>query len=186
VPVGCVNSVSARARVRGPTRLARAAGRIRRTESARCKTRQRGIPQDAAGSSRRRSAIPASYKTSCLRGESPLIPGPTRKHQDRPVTPEVAGSSPVASVEHSLQIDIFCCRAWRNRPPAFQPVKRLSRTRIPDEVRSSKALQMAIFSGRAPGQSRRSSRADPASEWPICLEWPLGSLELTVRVTGWP
>jgi DNA-binding transcriptional ArsR family regulator len=37
-------------------------------------------------------------------------------HQDRPVTPEVAGSSPVAPVNF-LQIAIFCCRAWRKRPP---------------------------------------------------------------------
>ena len=40
-----------------------------------------------------------------------------RKYQDRPVTPEVAGSSPVAPVK-SLQIGIFCCRLRRKRPPA--------------------------------------------------------------------
>jgi hypothetical protein len=29
--------------------------------------------------------------------------------QDRPVTPEVAGSSPVAPVEKLLQIGVLCC-----------------------------------------------------------------------------
>jgi hypothetical protein len=33
----------------------------------------------------------------------------------RPVTPEVAGSSPVAPVENILQISVFCCRSWRRR-----------------------------------------------------------------------
>jgi hypothetical protein len=36
----------------------------------------------------------------------------------RPVTPEVAGSSPVAPAETSLQIGIFCCQVGRERPPA--------------------------------------------------------------------
>ncbi len=40
----------------------------------------------------------------------------------RPVTPEVAGSSPVAPAEHILQTDIFCCLVRRIRPPAaFHP-----------------------------------------------------------------
>ncbi len=44
-----------------------------------------------------------------------------RKRQDRPVTPEVVGSSPVAPVKY-LQSGIFCCRSWRKRPPvSFHP-----------------------------------------------------------------
>ncbi len=37
----------------------------------------------------------------------------------RPVTPEVAGSSPVAPAINILQISRFCCPAGRKRPPAF-------------------------------------------------------------------
>jgi hypothetical protein len=36
----------------------------------------------------------------------------------RPVTPEVAGSSPVAPIK-LLQIDMFCCRSRHRRTPAF-------------------------------------------------------------------
>ncbi len=48
-----------------------------------------------------------------------VTPGPVfRVAPCRPVTPEVAGSSPVAPVENILQIGIFCCPSRRNRPPA--------------------------------------------------------------------
>jgi len=50
----------------------------------------------------------------------PVIPAylrSTRKHQDRPVTPKVAGSSPVAPVK-SLQTGGFCWPEYRQRPPA--------------------------------------------------------------------
>jgi hypothetical protein len=40
-----------------------------------------------------------------------------RKRRDRPVTPEVAGSSPVAPVENILEIRIFCCLPESKRPP---------------------------------------------------------------------
>ena len=40
---------------------------------------------------------------------------PPRKYQDRPVTPEVAGSSPGASIK-VLQIGMFCC--LRRRKPS--------------------------------------------------------------------
>jgi hypothetical protein len=144
------------------------------------------IPHEAAGSSRERAPIPATPGSeSLLTAEIPAYPRSTRKRHDRPVTPEVAGSSPVAPVENILQMGIFCCRFWRNRPPAFQPVTRSSRTRIPDAVRSRKALQIAMFCRRTRGQSRRSSRADTASEWPVRPQRrPPRSLDLTVRVTG--
>src|SRR6266536_4716389 len=47
----------------------------------------------------------------------PAYPHSARKRQDRPVTPEVAGSSPVAPAENILQIHIFCCLHRRKRPP---------------------------------------------------------------------
>ncbi len=56
------------------------------------------IPQEDAGSSRQSPAIPA---TSGLKRPAPWLKSPpnprsARKRYDRPVTPEVAGSSPVA------------------------------------------------------------------------------------------
>ncbi len=51
----------------------------------------------------------------------PAYPRSGRNHQDRPVTPEVAGSNPVAPVKF-LQISMFCCLSWRKRPSAsFHP-----------------------------------------------------------------
>jgi hypothetical protein len=58
------------------------------------------IPQESAGDSRPSRAIAA---TACSKdphlGQSPAYPGSGRKYQDRPVTPEVAGSSPVAPAD---------------------------------------------------------------------------------------
>src|SRR5205823_5221171 len=62
------------------------------------------IPQEVAGTSRQ---YPLNLATR--RSESPAVAGnprlsrSARKRQDRPVTPEVAGSSPVAPVK-ALQI----------------------------------------------------------------------------------
>ena len=86
---------------------------------------------------------------------APVIPaysGRTRSRQDRPVTPEVAGSSLVAPIENILQIGVFCCRFWRNRPAGFPPVTHSSRTRIAEAGRAGKALQIAMFSGWGRGQ----------------------------------
>jgi hypothetical protein len=66
------------------------------------------IPQEVVGSSRRSPAIPANH-----RDRSPAHAGnprPARNYQDRHVTPEVAGSSPVAPVKipanlHLLLLD---------------------------------------------------------------------------------
>src|SRR6266511_1629550 len=54
------------------------------------------IPREVAGSSRKSPPIPA-------------YPRSARKSHDRPVTPEVAGSSPVAPVKRPAN-GIFCCR----------------------------------------------------------------------------
>jgi hypothetical protein len=81
----------------------------------------------------------------------------------RPVTPEVAGSSPVAPVENTLQLGRFCCRFWRHRPPVFHRSRahpaRESETRFGHGKRCKSACSLA----RPGGQSLRSSRAHPAS-----------------------
>jgi hypothetical protein len=57
------------------------------------------IPQEVVGSSRRSPAIPANHRDRTpAHGVIPVYPRPARNYQDRPVTPEVAGSSPVAPV----------------------------------------------------------------------------------------
>jgi hypothetical protein len=129
----------------------------------RSQVRQRPIPRRSgrrspeAPARTRRSPQDDRRKDLLTRG-IPAYPRSGRKRHDRPVTPEVAGSSPVAPVENTLQIGIFCCRSRRNRPPASQPVMRSSRTRIPDAVRSRKALQIAIF----PWQARARVFGHPA------------------------
>jgi hypothetical protein len=90
--------------------------------------RQRSIPR----SSRRRSPEAPAGARRTPQGDgwkallAPVIPAdprPDRRDQDRPVTPEVAGSSPVAPVK-DLQICIFCCRCGCKRPPAsFHPAQ---------------------------------------------------------------
>ena len=95
--------------------------------SPRClQRRQHSIPHT---SRRRLSEAPYRYPKTLLTAEIPAYPRLSRKHHDRPVTPEVAGSSPVAPVENTLQIGIFCCQRGRNRPPAFGAFPSLSRTR---------------------------------------------------------
>jgi hypothetical protein len=80
------------------------------------------IPHEAPGSSRRCPPIPATqWPKGLLTAEIPAYPRSTRKRHDRPVTPEVAGSSPVAPAK-VLQIGTFCCRLGPKRPPAsFHP-----------------------------------------------------------------
>jgi hypothetical protein len=48
-------------------------------------------------------------------------------------------------------IKVFCCRIWRKRPPAFQPVTRPSRAPISDAGRSRKVLLIAMFCDRGKG-----------------------------------
>ena len=76
---------------------------------ARCQIRQRLIPR----SSRRRSPqVPAGTRESpqrrsrkaLLTAGIPAYSHSARNYHDRPVTPELAGSSPVAPVENILQI----------------------------------------------------------------------------------
>jgi hypothetical protein len=65
-----------------------------------------------AGARRKLPLSPANPRNAgvgepCSREEIPAYPRSARKRQDRPVTPEVAGSSPVAPVK-ALQNCIFC------------------------------------------------------------------------------
>ncbi len=65
------------------------------------------IPQEIAGSSRKHPVIPqASRPKVLLMVGIAAYPGVSRSYHYRPVTPEVAGSSPVAPVK-SLQIGIY-------------------------------------------------------------------------------
>src|SRR5918996_3160838 len=81
------------------------------------------IPHEAPGNPRPHPRIPATMRAQALlTRQIPAYPRSGRKHHDRPVTPEVAGSSPVAPV-NSLQIGIFSHRIGHERPPAsFHPV----------------------------------------------------------------
>jgi hypothetical protein len=93
------------------------------------------IPQEAPGGSRPRPRIPATTGAESLRFTGiPAYPRSTRKRHDRPVTPEVAGSSPVAPVQ-TCKIGSFVAQAGANdRRSAFIP--RTSRTGIPAESRA--------------------------------------------------
>ena len=83
------------------------------------------IPREVAGSSCRFPVIPASHVAKVLRmPEIPAHSRSARNHQDRPVTPEVAGSSPVAPVENSLENHLFCCHVRkRHRVLERQTIK---------------------------------------------------------------
>jgi hypothetical protein len=89
----------------GPRRRQRSASR---SDPACSLSRQRVIPRS---SRRRPPGAPADTRESpqdeawrlLLTAGIPAYPRPARKQQDRPVTPEVAGSSPVAPVK-ALQI----------------------------------------------------------------------------------
>jgi hypothetical protein len=77
---------------------------------------------DPAGGSRKLPQVPANPRNGsagkpCTRRKSPPIPRSGRKRHDRPVTPEVAGSSPVAPVKY-LQIGMFSRQSGPVRPPA--------------------------------------------------------------------
>src|SRR4051812_36514342 len=82
---------------------------------------RRRSPEAPAGS--RRTPQDDGWK-ALLAPVIPADPRPDRHDQDRPVTPEVAGSSPVAPVENILQIASFVAdfgvidRRFLNRPRA--------------------------------------------------------------------
>ena len=84
----------------------------------------------------------------------PAYPRSARKHHDRPVTPEVAGSSPVAPVKF-LQIASFF---WRldvvDRRPLFHPawIPHADRPGIPARRRSSPVIPAPETTGDVAGR----------------------------------
>jgi hypothetical protein len=74
----------------------------------------------------------------------PDHPRTARNDHDRPVTPEVAGSSPVAPVEKALQIGMSCCLLGRERLPVSSR-SRAERRRVSARVGSRKNLQIGMF-----------------------------------------
>jgi hypothetical protein len=108
--------------------------RLSRKRPPRAPADARGSPQDGAWKAPLTAGISA-----CLRS------APNR--QDPPVTPEVAGSSPVAPAQNILQIGIFCCQDGRERPPVF----RVSRS---DPARLGKGLVCSDFRPIDPAMRR--------------------------------
>jgi hypothetical protein len=112
---------------------------------------QRRIPHISRGRSPEAPAHPRESpqcegRKALLTAEIPAYPRSARKRHDRPVTPEVAGSSPVAPVK-SLQTGIFCCRAGRKRPPpSFHPAL-IPRRKIAAQSR----LESVIPAGKTTG-----------------------------------
>jgi hypothetical protein len=103
---------------------------------------------------------------------SPVIPAysrPDRRYQDRPVTPEVAGSSPVAPVK-SLQIGLFCryseqedrrllviprsSRSGRSRPEPLGAAN----PRTGDDRPTRRGVYLRCNGGRSVMDSRESAR----------------------------
>src|SRR5918999_1561909 len=65
------------------------------------------IPHEAPGNPRPHPRIPAMMRAQALlTRQIPAYPRSGRKHHDRPVTPEVAGSSPVAPVLRTKSLQI--------------------------------------------------------------------------------
>jgi hypothetical protein len=79
------------------------------------------------------------------------------------VTPEVAGSSPVAPVKTACKSACFVADSGAIDRQLPKPVTRSARTRLPDAGRRRTSLQIDMFCVRTRDQSLRSSRADPAS-----------------------
>ena len=101
------------------------------------------IPHEVPAGARKRRAIPAKRGAKRpARAGNPRL-SPPRPEASRPACHAGGrGSRPVAPVENMLQIGVFCCLFWRNRPPAFRPVTHSSRTRIrtpPDSVKPCKS-----------------------------------------------
>jgi hypothetical protein len=120
----------------------------------------------------------------CIRtasGVSRRRPSPAVLPLSRPVTPEVAGSSPVAPVENILQISVSVAgsgaidRRLSNRPRAHPARESWTQS---GHVKRCK-LPCSVV--RARGQSLRSSRADPASGWLGRRRRPLGHLNSPPR-----
>jgi hypothetical protein len=88
---------------------------------------------------------------------SPVIPAYSRlvwRHQDRPVTPEVAGSSPVAPVKRPANA-MLCCPSRRQIEADYTLFRGATRN---GQKRPEKAAGVAILSRFRPGSVRLRSR----------------------------
>jgi hypothetical protein len=79
-----------------------------------------------AGARRKLPLSPANPRNAgvgepCSREEIPAYPRSARKRQDRPVTPEVAGSSPVAPAKMPAKLHLLflCCLSRRRIRPDY-------------------------------------------------------------------
>jgi hypothetical protein len=139
-----------------------------RRHPAVCGSVNESIPRTSAGPSRRSPPAPANPRSArvgklCSSPVIPAHPRSARKRHDRPVTPEVAGSSPVALVLiKCLQIGTFCCLPWRARRSA----PHICDTERPSIARGIRSQPLEAAHSRServevrPAEGRR-SRSDP-------------------------
>jgi hypothetical protein len=134
------------------------------------------IPHEAPGSCRWLPRIPATTARKALR--TPAIPGcprSARKRQDRPVTPEVAGSSPVAPVFlkylHIKRLRCLAGRIGASRGAAFA-----ARHACVPETARRKFLQVARPQAVSRGDSRELF-AETRSCWPSWIKRPIPASE---------
>ena len=108
------------------------------------------IPKEAAESSRRCPASPQARRRKALL--SRVIPPsrhPARERQDRPVTPEVADSSPVAPVHtFSLENHAVSCLIWlKGAVSAQQTGSTLSSARMQKIAAKRRVSEMVVSAG---------------------------------------
>jgi len=107
------------------------------------------IPQEVAGGSRLRPLVPARPQPKgLLVREIPAYSRSAPRQQDRPVTPEVAGSSPVAPV-NSLQISYLLLPRQAQTTAGFFTSRRHPAPEIAGQTR----LEQRIPAGRTTGHT---------------------------------
>ena len=150
------------------------------------------IPHEAPGSSRRYPQIPATQRRKGpLMAAIPAYPRSARKRHDRPVTPEVAGSSPVAPVFRSAcKSAMFCClhrQRFRLSSPSFAapPASLESPLQGESPAKRGGIPRIGVSDDAAACPGRPVMRV-PSRGWlelprtaapPARLRWPTGDLE---------
>jgi hypothetical protein len=145
-------------------------------------------PESPAGT---RESPQGQARKTLLAAGIPAYPRSARMRQDRPVTPEVAGSSPVAPVENILQIGCFCCQFRRRRQPAsFGPPPLMPHAKS-IASRRKKRLQRGIFcrglrreTGHRSSLIPRRSRARRSGIHSFVLLVPRSTTRPTAAVEG--
>ena len=116
------------------------------------------LAQPCGAEDTRQRTVPANEPVQGVRRRASLC-------LTRPVTPELAGSSPVAPVENILQIKAFCCQSWRRRPPVSHrpPALILHAKQSASETENCCKPACSVAGlGAWKGNVPQSSRADPA------------------------